>query len=93
MEITFANPGVDYMLSGIMAFQAEGESDFWSDPLYHFYPQLDKAYAASLSFAERKLYIERTMRAVYVDLKQLYMLIIGASANLKLRQRCQMLLV
>lgn len=69
MEITFANPGVDYMLSGIMAFQAEGESDFWSDPLYHFYPQLDKAYAASLSFAERKLYIERTMRAVYVDLK------------------------
>ena len=44
MEITFVNPGVDYMIQSIMHFHAEGEAEFWSEPLYHFYPQLDKAY-------------------------------------------------
>ena len=50
MEVTFVNPGVDHMVQRIMAFQSEDTSPFWSEPLYHFYPQLDKAYAVSLSF-------------------------------------------
>lgn len=69
MEITFTNPGVDYMIRNILAFQKEEESAFWSMPLYHFYPQLDREYAAGLPFAERKDYIERTLRAVYVELE------------------------
>lgn len=69
MEVTYVNPGVDYMIDRIMAFQTEDESAFWSEPLYHFYPQLDKAYATSLPFHERKDYIERTMRAVYAELE------------------------
>lgn len=69
MELIFVNPGVDYMIDKIMAFQTEDESAFWSEPLYHFYPQLDKDYAASLPFPERKEYIERTMRAIYIDLE------------------------
>lgn len=69
MEITFVNPGVDYMIQRIMDFQTEAESAFWSEPLYHFYPQLDKAYATSLPFADRKNHIERTMRAVYAELE------------------------
>lgn len=69
MEVTFVNPGVDYMIDGIMAFQTEEESAFWSEPLYHFYPQLDRAYADALPFAERRSYIERTMRTVYADLE------------------------
>ena len=40
MEVTFINPGVDYMIQSIMHFQAEGEAEFWSEPLYHFYPSL-----------------------------------------------------
>ena len=48
MEVTFINPGVDYMIQSIMHFQAEGEAEFWSEPLYHFYPQLDRTFAASL---------------------------------------------
>lgn len=69
MNITFVNPGVDYMLQRIMSFQMEEESSFWSEPLYHFYPQLDKAYAASLPFSERKAYIERILRDVYMELE------------------------
>ena len=68
MEVTFVNPGIDYMISQIMEFQAEDESAFWSEPLYHFYPQLDKAYAASLPFPKRREYIEHTMRKVYAEL-------------------------
>lgn len=69
MNITFVNPGVDYMIQQVMLFQTEDESAFWTEPLYHFYPQLDKDYAASLSFPERKAYIERTLRAVYTELE------------------------
>ena len=69
MEVSFVNPGVNYMIEQIMAFQSEDESAFWSEPLYHFYPQLDKVYAVSLPFPERKKYIERTMRAVYMELE------------------------
>ena len=63
MEVTFINPGVDYMIQSIMHFQAEGEAEFWSEPLYHFYPQLDKAYAISLPVAERKDSLNRTIYA------------------------------
>lgn len=70
MNVEFKNPGIDYMIERILDFQTETESVFWSEPLYHFYPQLDKVYAASLSFAERKSYIERTMRAVYMELEE-----------------------
>lgn len=69
MEITFINPGVDYMVQQIMEFQTEGETKFWSEPLYHFYPQLNKEYAASLSFPERKNYIESILRTVYIGLE------------------------
>lgn len=69
MEVTFINPGIDYMIERIMEFQTEDEASYWSKPLYYFYPQLDKNYAESLSFTERKAYIESTMRAVYTELE------------------------
>ena len=69
MEVTFINPGVDYTIQSIMRFQAEGEAEFWSEPLYHFYPQLDRTFAASLPVAERRDYIEHTMRTVYAELE------------------------
>lgn len=67
MEITFINPGADYMIDQIMEFQTEDESAFWAEPLYRFYPQLDRAYAKRLSFPERKDYIDRILRTVYVE--------------------------
>lgn len=69
MNITFTNPGVEYMLKNIMMFQTDDKTEFWSEPLYHFYPQLDKAYAISLPFSERKKHIESTLRTVYAQLK------------------------
>ena len=36
MEVTFINPGVDYMIQSIMHFQTEGEAEFWSRTLILF---------------------------------------------------------
>lgn len=69
MKVIYENPGVDYMIRQIMAFQTQEESAFWSEPLYHFYPQLDKAYAAALPFSQRCDYIEETMRRVYEEIE------------------------
>lgn len=68
MDITFLNPGVDDMIQSILAFQEEGETGFWSQPLYHFYPQLDRT-CATLPFPQRKEYIARTLRTVYTQLE------------------------
>lgn len=65
MELTYCNPGVDYMIDSVMGFQTEGESGFWTEPLYHFYPQLDKACTQSLPFAQRKAHIGQVLRQVY----------------------------
>ena len=62
MDITFVTPGVDHMIQRIMAFQSEDRSPFWSEPLYHFYPQLDKAYAVSLPFPERRIWGRRSAK-------------------------------
>ena len=48
MRVKFENPGLGYMLESIMAFQKEDSSFFWSEPLFYFYPQLDKAYVSTL---------------------------------------------
>ena len=71
MEVTFLNPGFDEILASIMEFQAEGENSFWSEPLYHFYPQLDRAYAESLPAPKRKKYIADTLWAVYEELEEI----------------------
>ena len=57
MEVTFINPGVDYMIQSIMHFQTEGEAEFWSEPLYHFYPQLDREYAKAFFLLESDRYL------------------------------------
>lgn len=69
MEIHFKNPGIEYMINCIIGFQADDETNFWTAPLYHFYPQIDKEYAMGLPFAERKSYIEKILRTVYAEIQ------------------------
>ncbi len=65
MEILYRNPGIKAMLESIMGFQTEGESGFWTEPLYHFYPSLDREYTARLSYAERTHHIENVLQDEY----------------------------
>lgn len=68
MHIAFQNPGIAYMIDCIMGFQGEDETDFWTEPLYRFYPQIDRDHAKKLAFAERKAYIEGVLRAIYAEI-------------------------
>lgn len=69
MKLQFQNPGIDYMIERVMDFQSDDATDFWAAPLYHFYPQLDREYATSLSLEDRKKYIGQILRQVYVDVQ------------------------
>ena len=69
MQLTFSNPGFPYMLESIMQFQTDAQSAFWSEPLYHFYPRLDRAHAERLPLPRRKEYIAGQMEAVYRELE------------------------
>ena len=69
MDLTFIDPGFEYMIHGIMAFQTEATTSFWSAPLFQFYPRLDQKYADSLCFSDRKNYIKRVLSAVYDEEK------------------------
>ena len=69
MDLTLGNLGADYMIQQIMMPMEEGGTAFWTDPLYHFYPELDKAHAQSLPLPERKRYIESTLREAYARLE------------------------
>ena len=71
MELTFFNPGFEYMIERIMGFQTEETTEFWSRPLFHFYPQLDREYTNSLCFSDRKGYIKSVLSAVYAEQKDL----------------------
>lgn len=71
MEINFINPGVEYMIQSIMEFQTEEMSAFWSEPLYHFYPRLDRDFSMNLPFPERSAYLERILRDEYFELENI----------------------
>lgn len=53
MELKVIDPGIDYMIESVMDFQTNDTTEFWAEPLYHFYPQLDREYAASLSLEKK----------------------------------------
>lgn len=71
MELTFHNPEFEYMLDKIMDFQTEKSTAFWSQPLFYFYPQLDKEYTNSLCFSDRKDYIKSILSEVYEKQKDI----------------------
>lgn len=69
MELKVIDPGIDYMIESVMDFQTNDTTEFWAEPLYHFYPQLDREYAASLSLEKKKQYIGQVLRKIYIDQK------------------------
>ncbi len=71
MESTFKNPGFLYSLNSIMLFQEDGESNYWSDGLFYFYPELDKTFAQSLEQGRRREYIENVLAKIYQEKQEL----------------------
>lgn len=70
MRLTFINPGPEYAVDSVMGFQQGNESAFWSEPLYHFYPQLDRSRAMAMTCEDRRRYIADALTAHYRDVEQ-----------------------
>lgn len=67
MKLQFFDPGADYMVDHIMYFQTEGETPYWSDALFYFFPQLDGEKVRGMSFQEKDAYIRGVLTGVYEE--------------------------
>ena len=67
MRVKYENPGLGYMLESIMAFQKEDTASFWSEPLFYFYPQLDKAYVSTLKGEGKRKHMEDVLSSIYKE--------------------------
>ena len=70
MNITYRNPGYDHSIDSISLFLTGEETPFWSEPIFHFYPQLDKNTLSSCNPAEKHKYLNDVFRGIYENLKE-----------------------
>lgn len=67
MRLTYEILSPEETERSILAFQQEGESPFWMAPLYHFYPQIDRARVESLQGEARGAYLREAVAALYAE--------------------------
>lgn len=69
MQLTIREPGFAYMMEGILQFQTEDTTSFWSEPLYRFYPQIVRDKVESLPLEARKQYLTDVLQDIYTEQK------------------------
>ena len=67
MNITYVNPGFQAMIDSIMAFQNDGETSYWSEPLFHFFPNLDQDRFEAMSASAKKNYLSAKLEKIYQE--------------------------
>lgn len=72
MDIVFSNPGLDYSVKSMLLFQTEDETARWSDAVYYFYPELDRARMDSLDMSEKQAYLTEQLRKTYDSLQDVW---------------------
>lgn len=65
MNITFKNPGYTHSIDSIQLFLSGDETPFWSAPILHFYPQIDKAALAQRNRIEKQQYLNEVFQDIY----------------------------
>ena len=65
MNITFRDPGGDHSVESISLFLSGSETPFWSEPILHFYPQLDRHMLTRLEGSQKQEYLKDALSAVY----------------------------
>lgn len=72
MHIEFSNPGFEHSIESILLFQTDGESAYWTDSIYYFYPTLDKSRIDSLNPDGKREYITAELRKTYDSLQDIW---------------------
>ena len=57
MELKFCYPGVGYSVESILEFTKEGQTGFWSEPVFFFFPQIDREGFLSGTTEDRRRYL------------------------------------
>ena len=68
MKVTYRNPGFDYSIESIILFQSDGETPFWSNSLFYFYPEIDKNMLTEKDASGKKQYIKDALAPVYKEI-------------------------
>lgn len=63
MELKYTFKSVDYCVDTILEFIKEGQTAFWSEPFYRFYPDIQRTRIESSELAERREYLIQYFRA------------------------------
>ena len=69
MHITYRNPGYEHSIESIMLFQTDEQTPFWSDPILHFYPQIDKNELIKRDIVGKKKYLDEVFSEIYKGTK------------------------
>ena len=70
MNITYKNPGYDHSIDSISLFLTGDETPFWSEPIFHFYPQVDKHALSNCKHTEKHKYLNDVFRDIYENLRE-----------------------
>ena len=70
MNITYKNPGYDHSIDSISLFLTGDETPFWSEPIFHFYPQVDKHALSNCNHTEKHKYLNDVFRDIYENLRE-----------------------
>lgn len=57
MNLTFSYPGAAHSVRCILNFTGEGQTAFWRDPVFYFFPQLDREKYLSLPQDQREAHL------------------------------------
>ena len=57
MNLIYKYPGKEYSINRILEFQGDEQSGFWSEPLFHFFPDIDRDLFKSFNYSQRMSYL------------------------------------
>lgn len=70
MNITYKNPGYAHSIDSILLFLTGDETPFWSGPILHFYPQVDKLELEKRNPSDKKRYLHEVFGSIFESIKE-----------------------
>lgn len=65
MKLEYKNPKLEYSIDSILLFHDGTQSEFWTDSLFFFYPQIDKNKFNELTENQRRVYLNEILSDVF----------------------------
>ncbi|WOO36030.1 hypothetical protein R2R35_19865 [Anaerocolumna sp. AGMB13020] len=64
MKLLYKNPSLEYSIDSILLFHEGAQSDFWSEPLFLEFPQIDKSKFNRLTRLEKREYLREIFSGI-----------------------------